>query len=144
MKKVSVLSVDVKKAFFDGDLDEDLYMRQPEGFIDPDKSDFVYRLLKAIYGLKQASRAWHKVLVRFLLELDAQSSLADNSLFVVVFKGEQILLLVYVDDILLAGNQVDVLEELSQVICEKFDARVDRSVRKFLGILIDYDEEKDI
>nr|GFC49494.1 Gag-Pol polyprotein [Tanacetum cinerariifolium] len=57
---------DVKTAFLNGPLKEEVYVAQPEGFVDPDHPEMVYRLRKALYGLKQASRAWYDELLKFL------------------------------------------------------------------------------
>nr|GEZ07131.1 retrovirus-related Pol polyprotein from transposon TNT 1-94 [Tanacetum cinerariifolium] len=63
-----VYQMDVKTAFLNGDLKEEVYVSQPEGFVDPDHPTHVYRLKKALYGLKQALRAWYDMLSRFLLD----------------------------------------------------------------------------
>ncbi|GKG21410.1 retrovirus-related pol polyprotein from transposon TNT 1-94, partial [Tanacetum coccineum] len=66
-KNMMVYQMDVKIAFLNGKLKEEVYVSQPEGFIDPDRPNHVYRLKKALYGLKQAPRAWYDTLSKFLL-----------------------------------------------------------------------------
>nr|GEY39964.1 retrovirus-related Pol polyprotein from transposon TNT 1-94 [Tanacetum cinerariifolium] len=67
-KNMTVYQMDVKTAFLNGELKEEVYVSQPEGFVDPDHLTHVYRLKKALYGLKQAPRAWYDTLSRFLLD----------------------------------------------------------------------------
>ncbi|GJR25201.1 retrovirus-related pol polyprotein from transposon TNT 1-94 [Tanacetum coccineum] len=66
-KNITVYQMDVKTAFLNGELKEEVYVNQPEGFIDPDHPNHVYRLKKALYGLKQAPRAWYDTFLKFLL-----------------------------------------------------------------------------
>nr|GEW41798.1 Gag-Pol polyprotein [Tanacetum cinerariifolium] len=73
--------MDVKTAFFNGELHEMVYVSQPEGFVDPDKPNHVYRLKKALYGLKQASRAWYDMLSNFLLLQEFSKGAVDPTLF---------------------------------------------------------------
>nr|GFB42691.1 retrovirus-related Pol polyprotein from transposon TNT 1-94 [Tanacetum cinerariifolium] len=67
-RNMTVYHMDVKTAFLNGDLKEEVYVSQPEGFVDPDHPTHVYRLKKAQYGLKKAPRAWYDMLSRFLLD----------------------------------------------------------------------------
>nr|GFC70823.1 retrovirus-related Pol polyprotein from transposon TNT 1-94 [Tanacetum cinerariifolium] len=67
-RNINVYQMDVKTAFLNGDLKEEVYVSQPEGFVDLDHSTHVYCLKKALYGLKQAPRAWYDTLSRFLLD----------------------------------------------------------------------------
>ncbi|KAL8103447.1 hypothetical protein AgCh_027868 [Apium graveolens] len=67
-KKFTVFQMDVKSAFLNGELEEEVYVEQPPGFVDSKYPDYVYRLDKALYGLKQAPRAWYETLAQFLLK----------------------------------------------------------------------------
>nr|GEV04846.1 integrase, catalytic region, zinc finger, CCHC-type, peptidase aspartic, catalytic [Tanacetum cinerariifolium] len=97
-------SMDVNKAFLNGELKEKVYVSQPEGFIDPDHPTHVYRLKKALYGLKQASKAWYNTLSRFLLDNKFSKGVVDPTLF--TWKtGKHILhVQIYVDDIIFAST----------------------------------------
>ncbi|GJZ43855.1 retrovirus-related pol polyprotein from transposon TNT 1-94 [Tanacetum coccineum] len=66
-KNMTVYQMDVKIVFLNGELKKEVYVSQPEGFIDPDRLNHIYRLKKALYGLKQAPRAWYDTLLKFLL-----------------------------------------------------------------------------
>ena len=74
--------MDVKNAFLNGDLQEEVYMEQPEGYVHPDFLHYVCRLKKAVYGLKQEPRAWTDRMSRFLKSIGFKISKADHSLYV--------------------------------------------------------------
>nr|GEX06428.1 hypothetical protein [Tanacetum cinerariifolium] len=80
-KGFTVYQMDVKTAFLDGSLKEDVYVCQPEGFIDADYPSHVYKLKKALYGLKQASRAWYDELSTFFLQSGFSKGTIDPTLF---------------------------------------------------------------
>ncbi|GKE73269.1 retrovirus-related pol polyprotein from transposon TNT 1-94 [Tanacetum coccineum] len=80
-KNMTIYQIDVKTAFLNGELKEEVYVSQPEGFIDPDHPTHVYCLKKALYDLKQAPRAWYDTLSRFLLDNKFSKSAVDPTLF---------------------------------------------------------------
>ncbi|GJU85125.1 putative ribonuclease H-like domain-containing protein [Tanacetum coccineum] len=79
-KNMTVYQMDVKTAFLNGELKEEVYVHQPEGFVDPERPHHVYRLKKALYGLKQAPRAWYDTLSRFLLAQGFSKGVVDPTL----------------------------------------------------------------
>ncbi|GJZ06432.1 retrovirus-related pol polyprotein from transposon TNT 1-94 [Tanacetum coccineum] len=81
-KNMTVYQMDVKTAFLNGELKEEVYVSQPEGFVDPDRPHHVYRLKKALYGLKQAPRAWYDTLSKFLLAQGFSKGVVDPTLFI--------------------------------------------------------------
>nr|GFC74662.1 hypothetical protein [Tanacetum cinerariifolium] len=81
-KNVVVYQMDVKTAFLNGNLREEVYVSQPDGFVDSDNPNHVYKLKKALYGLKQAPRAWYDMLSSFLLSQDFSKGLVDPTLFI--------------------------------------------------------------
>ncbi|GJY90879.1 retrovirus-related pol polyprotein from transposon TNT 1-94 [Tanacetum coccineum] len=81
-KNMTVYQMDVKTAFLNGKLKEEVYVSQPEGFIDPDRPHHVYRLKKALYGLKQAPQAWYDTLSKFLLAQGFSKGVVDPTLFI--------------------------------------------------------------
>nr|GFA64447.1 hypothetical protein [Tanacetum cinerariifolium] len=101
-KSFTVFQMDVKTAFLHGTLKEDVYMCQPEGFIDADHPSHVYKLKKALYGLKQAPRAWYDELSMFLLQNLFFKGTIDLTLFIWCFDND--ILMVYVDDIIFGST----------------------------------------
>jgi hypothetical protein len=81
-KNNTVYQMDIKTAFLNGALKEEVYVSQPKGFIDKDHPDYVYKLKKAIYGLKQAPRAWYDELSSFLLKNNFTKGTVDDTLIV--------------------------------------------------------------
>nr|GFA09740.1 hypothetical protein [Tanacetum cinerariifolium]GFA09752.1 hypothetical protein [Tanacetum cinerariifolium] len=80
-RNMTIYQMDVKTAFLNGELKEEVYVSQPESFVDPDHPTYVYRLKKALYGLKQAPRAWYDTLSRFLLDNNFSKGVVDPTLF---------------------------------------------------------------
>ena len=106
----SLRQLDVKNAFLHGHLKKIVYMEQPPGFKDPQLPHFVCKLNKSLYGLKQAPRAWFDRLSHFLLQFGFICSIADSSLFVFKNFSRTILMLIYVEDIVLTGNNNQVIQ----------------------------------
>ncbi|GKF02037.1 retrovirus-related pol polyprotein from transposon TNT 1-94 [Tanacetum coccineum] len=88
---ITTFQMDVKTTFLNGPLKEEVYVSQPEGFIDPEFPDHVYRLKKAIYGLKQAPRAWYDKLSSFLIEHGFTKGIIDPTLFTLRHGGDILL-----------------------------------------------------
>lgn len=100
----SLRQLDVSNAFLHGSLQEEVYMQQPFGYVDPQFPSHVYKLHKSLYGLKQASRAWFDRFTSQLLHLGFVASLANPLLFIYHHHQTTIYLLLYVDDIIIIGN----------------------------------------
>nr|GEU46662.1 hypothetical protein [Tanacetum cinerariifolium] len=112
--------VGVKTTFLNGELKEEVYVSQPEGFVDPDHLTHVYHLKKALYGLKQAPRAWYDTLSRFLLDNKFSKGAVDPTLFTRK-TGKQILLVqIYVDDIIFASTDPQACDIFSNEMNLKF------------------------
>nr|GEU95577.1 retrovirus-related Pol polyprotein from transposon TNT 1-94 [Tanacetum cinerariifolium] len=103
-KSFLVFQMDVKTAFLHGSLKEDVYVCQPEGFIDADHPSHVYKLKKALYGLKQAPRAWYDELSTFLLQNHFFKGTIDPTLFIRRFHDDILVVQVYVDDIIFGST----------------------------------------
>ncbi|GJY73128.1 putative ribonuclease H-like domain-containing protein [Tanacetum coccineum] len=101
-KNLTIYQMDVKIAFLNGELKEEAYASQPEGFVDPDHPTHVYRLKKALYGLKQAPRAWYDTLSQFLLDNKFSKGAIDLTLFTMKTGKHILLVQIYLDDIIFA------------------------------------------
>ncbi|KAL3677349.1 hypothetical protein R1sor_027297 [Riccia sorocarpa] len=113
--------LDIKSAFLNGDLTEEVFMSQPEGFVQPGSEHLVCRLHKALYGLKQAPRAWYDRMSHFLKQLGMTKSTADNSLFVLHENQLSLIVAVYVDDLLITGSHTEKLHWLVEQLHQQFD-----------------------
>ena len=90
--------------FLHGELEEEIYMDQPEGFIVPGKINFICKLKKSLYGLKQSPRQWYKRFDSFILLHDFKRSEYDSCVYIKIVDGSPIYLLLYVDDMLIAAK----------------------------------------
>lgn len=95
--------MDIKNTFLHGDLEEEVYIKQPQGFADSKYFNHVYRWVKYLYGLKQAHRACNSKFTSYLLAFGFEASLSDTSLFVKV-DDENVILLLYVSDTIFTGS----------------------------------------
>ena len=99
--------MDVKSAFLNGHIQEEVYVEQPPGFKDPNKPNHVFKLKKALYGLKQAPRAWYERLSTFLIEKGFERGKVDTTLFIKKDSKDILLVEIYVDDIIFgATNEI--------------------------------------
>ncbi|GKE62482.1 retrovirus-related pol polyprotein from transposon TNT 1-94, partial [Tanacetum coccineum] len=99
-----VYQMDVKTAFLNGNLREEVYVSQPNSFVDPDNPNHVYKLKKTLYGLKQAPHAWYDMLSSFLISQDFSKGSVDPIMFICKEDKELLLVQVYVDDIIFAAS----------------------------------------
>ncbi|GJW26054.1 retrovirus-related pol polyprotein from transposon TNT 1-94 [Tanacetum coccineum] len=114
-----VYQMDVKTAFLNGNLREEVYVSQPDGFVDPDKPNYVYKLKKALYGLKQAPRAWYDMLSSFLISNDFSKGLVDPTLFIRREGKELLLVQIYVDDIIFAASTPKLCDLFAKIMCSQ-------------------------
>ncbi|GJR35355.1 retrovirus-related pol polyprotein from transposon TNT 1-94 [Tanacetum coccineum] len=119
-KNMTIYQMDVKTTFLNGELKEEVYVSQPEGFVDPDHPTHVYRLKKALYGLKQAPRAWYDTLSRFLLDNKFSKGAVDPTLFTRKTGKHILLVQIYVDDIIFASTDPKACEIFSYEMSSKF------------------------
>ena len=109
-----VAAENVKTAFLHSDLEEDIYMIQPEGFIVQGQENLVCKLRKSSYGLKQVSRQWYKKFDSFMHKIGFKRCEADHYSYVKFFDNSYIILLLYVDDILIAGSSIEEINDLKK------------------------------
>ncbi|GKF59221.1 retrovirus-related pol polyprotein from transposon TNT 1-94 [Tanacetum coccineum] len=120
-KDFTVFQIDVKTAFLNGILKEEVYVGQPSGFVSKQYPDHVYALDKALYGLKQAHRAWYDVLLKFLVDSGFQKGSIDTTLFIKK-KGKYIMLIqIYVDDIIFGSTNPKYCTKFSELMVKHFE-----------------------
>ncbi|PKU83090.1 Retrovirus-related Pol polyprotein from transposon TNT 1-94 [Dendrobium catenatum] len=132
----SVQQLDVANAFLHGDLQETIFMTQPKGFEDSTHPNHVCRLHKALYGLRQAPRQWYTTFTKYLLSIGFEHSKSDQSLLLFRQDSIHIFLLVYVDDILITGNNQNAITQLLAKLSNKFMMKHLGEAHAFLGIQI--------
>nr|GEU84337.1 retrovirus-related Pol polyprotein from transposon TNT 1-94 [Tanacetum cinerariifolium] len=135
-KSFPIYQMDVKTAFLNGPLKEEVYFTQPDGFFDPDHPEKVYRLRKALYGLKQAPRAWYDELSKFLTSKGFTKSTIDPTLFTIRY-GEDILLVqIYVDDIIFNSTNPKYTKRFEKLMYNRFEISLMGEMKFFLGLQI--------
>ena len=131
-----ITGLDVKSAFLYGELDEELYMEQPEGFKMRSQETKVLRLKRAIYGLKQAALAWWKALDKSMAALGCKRLQSDSGLFVHTSKHSTVIVIVYVDDALFMGSDSTLVHKLKSDFMNKWECRDLGNVKEFLRMRI--------
>nr|GEZ45157.1 hypothetical protein [Tanacetum cinerariifolium] len=135
-KSFTVYQMDVKTAFLYGPLKEEVYINQPDGFVDPYHPNTVYRLKKALYGLKQALRAWYDELSKFLLSKRFSKGFIYPTLFINKHKGDISFMQIYVDDIIFGSTNPNLSKRFEKLMHSKFEMSMMGELKFFLGIQI--------
>jgi hypothetical protein len=134
---LEIEQMDVKTAFLHGDLEEEIYMEQPEGFRVKGKEDYVCRLKKSLYGLKQAPRQWYKKFESVMEEQGYRKTTSDHCVFVQKFPdGDFIILLLYVDDMLIVGMNSSRIDRLKKQLSQSFAMKDLGPAKQILGVRI--------
>eukprot|EP00253_Pinus_taeda_P003093 PITA_03093 len=120
-QKFKVFQMDVKSAFLNGDLEEEVYIEQLDGFILGNDPKLVCRLKKALYGLKQAPRAWYYRLDKYLHQQGFSKGLADSNLYIKIDNDKLLILVVYVDDIIFGSNEESMSQNFTLVMQKEFE-----------------------
>ena len=146
MNDLEIHQMDVKTAFLQGDLDNDIYMKQPEGYVDSEKPNHVCKLNKAIYGLKQAARCWNVAIDSFLKAHGYKCSSADSCLYIKSMqkdakKVDFVIIALYVDDILIISNNIEMVNEEKQLLSERFEMVDQGELHYILGMSVHRDRE---
>ena len=134
--------LDVKTTFLHGDLDEEIFMEQLEGFKVKWKENMVCKLKKSLYGLKQAPRKWYKKFESFMMSQEYKRTFADPCVYVRRFHDDKfIILLLYVDDMLIMGQDADMIQKLKRELSKMFDMKDLGSAKRILGMEILQDKK---
>ncbi|GJW05674.1 retrovirus-related pol polyprotein from transposon TNT 1-94 [Tanacetum coccineum] len=131
-----LFQMDVKSAFLNGFINEEVYVAQPPGFIDFKKPDHVYKLKKALYGLKQAPKAWYDRLKAFLIKHEYKMGMVDNTLFTKKKSSNLIIVQIYVDDIIFGSTCQDMCDEFAKIMHDEFEMSMMGELNFFLGLQI--------
>ncbi|KAG9458830.1 hypothetical protein H6P81_003338 [Aristolochia fimbriata] len=134
--KIKLHQMDVKSAFLNGYLAEEVYVEQPKGFVDPHHPDHVFHLTKALYGLKQAPRAWYDRLTKFLCSKGFVRGSVDKTLFIKKEGTVLTIAQVYVDDIVFGSTDISAQKQFVRLMQEEFEMSLVGELSYFLGFQI--------
>lgn len=137
---LKIHQVDVTTAFLNGELEEEVYMKQPPGFSAEGQENLVCKLKKSIYGLKQSPRCWNSTLHNQLKSMGFLQTTSDPCIYR-DSGGEPFFIGVYVDDIILAGDSQAKMKEVKEALAQKFDIKDMGKLHYFLGIKVIQDEK---
>ncbi|GJW91978.1 putative ribonuclease H-like domain-containing protein [Tanacetum coccineum] len=132
----TVYQMDVKSAFLYGTIEEEVYVHQPPGFVDPAHPNKVYKVIKALYGLHQAPRAWYETLSSFLMENGFRRDTIDKTLFIKNKKSDIMLVQVYVDDIIFVSTKKSMCTEFEDCMHKRFQMSSMGELTFFLGLQV--------
>ena len=137
-----IWQMDVKTTFLNGYLDESIYMMQPEGFIVEGQEQKVCKLLRSIYGLKQALRSWNLRFDEMIKTFGFEQNVDEPFVYKYIKETKVVFLVLYVDDILLIGNDIRLLSDVKKWLVEKFQMKDLGQTSYVLGIQIIRDRKK--
>nr|GEX73986.1 retrovirus-related Pol polyprotein from transposon TNT 1-94 [Tanacetum cinerariifolium] len=135
-KSFPIFQMDVKTAFLNGPLKEEVYVAQPDGFVDPDHPEKVYRLRKALYRLKQAPRVWYDELSKFLTSKGFTKGTTDPTLFTIRYEEDILLVQIYVDDIIFRSTNPKYTQRFKKLMHSRFEMSLIEEMKFFLGLQI--------
>ena len=133
---LEIHQMDVKTAFLNGELDEEIYMEQPEGFSVPGQEQKVCKLVKSLYGLKQAPKQWHEKFDKEMLSNGFKTNECDKCVYTKSTQKGYVIVCLYVDDMLIIGSNHDMIQSTKNVLSSKFDMKDMGIADVILGIKI--------
>ena len=125
--------MDVKTAFLNGEIEEEVYIEQPEGFELHGRESHVCKLKKALYGLRQALRAWYARIDNYLRGLGFSKSIADSNLYIKVVQNQPLILVLYVDELFLTGEE-HLIDQCKRELATEFEMKDLGLLHYFLGL----------
>ncbi|MCQ7056711.1 hypothetical protein M9Y08_18315, partial [Clostridioides difficile] len=136
MHDLEIHQMDVKTAFLNGDLEEEIYMEQPEGFVAPGNERKVCRLVKSLYGLKQAPKQWHEKFDKVMLSNGFKINECDKCVYIKGNADSFVIVCLYVDDMLILGKDNDLIHSTKTMLKRNFDIKDMGKADVILGIKI--------
>ena len=140
-KGLKLRQLDITAVFLNGKLDEEIFMKQPEGFVEKGKEHLVCKLKQSLYGLKQSPRCWNTTLDTHLKDMGFIQSPHDPCIYTAT-KGESCLIGVYVDDFVVAAETSRRIDQVKQSLSKRFDVKDLGDLNYFLGVQVVQDREK--
>ena len=131
-----VYQMDVKTAFLNGALDEEVYMEHSEGFVLPGNEKKVYKLTKSLYGLKQAPKQWHEKFHSVFLEHGFLHNIADKCIYSKFTENYGVIICLYMDDMLIIGTNMDGVQDTKKYLSSQFKMKDLNEVDTILGIKV--------
>ena len=128
--------MDVKSVFLNGDLEEEVYIEKPEGFILGNDAKLVCKLKKGLYGLKQAPRAWYYCLEKYLQQQGFTKGSVDNNLYTKIENDKLLIIVVHVDDIIFGSNGESMSYNFALVMQQEFEMSLRGELTYFLGLQV--------
>ena len=136
IKGFKLIQMDVKSAFLNGYINEEVFVSHPPGFEDHQHPEYMFKLKKALYGLKQAPRQWYERLSDFLTSQGYDKGTSDKTLFIKRKEDDTILVQVYVDDIIFGSNNGELCETFMEIMKSEFEISMMGELNYFLGLQI--------
>ena len=136
LRNLEIHQMDVKTAFLNGDLDEEIYMEQPEGFVAPGQEKKVCKLVKSLYGLKQAPKQWHQKFDSVVLANGFKINECDKCIYIKNTVNGYVILCLYVDDMLIVGSDDEMIKSTKAMLSTRFDMKDMGLADVILGVKI--------
>uniref|UniRef100_A0AAV1TFV9 Reverse transcriptase Ty1/copia-type domain-containing protein n=1 Tax=Peronospora matthiolae TaxID=2874970 RepID=A0AAV1TFV9_9STRA len=133
--------MDVKTAFLNGSLDEDIYMDQPAGYLDKKQLDYVCKLKRSLYGLNESPRMWNQTIDGFMIKMGFRKCEPDHCVYIKRDDQDMIFVVLYVDDLILASSSNELLKSTKMALSTRFEMKDLGELNYFLGMKIKNDRK---
>jgi len=142
LEDMEIHQMDVKTTFLNGELEEEIYTEQPQGFVHQGGEHFVCKLHKTLYGLKQLPRAWNQKLNTFFKSVQFMKSEADPSVYVIQVGDVKFFIVIYLDDLISVCNDQNKLLHIKEELSQKFEMKELGELHFFLGMKVEMNHDE--